>query len=120
MGRFTGRRRPEETATLPGLQGVAASLGGASGPFTSQDKAEFHHADPETQRWLLRLDAEEVQLLRCAARYVYWAQMAAKWAWRLWWCFTAGLAAALTAGENLLKLPGMISHVVSALKGLFS
>ena len=109
---FRIQRRPDEVA--PGTEALA----GSSGPYWREDKAEFHHADEDAQRWFLRLDAEEIQLMRGAARFIYWAQQAVKWAKRLFWCFTAGLGAALTAGENLQKLPGMISGIFSAIRGL--
>jgi hypothetical protein len=94
-------------------------MAGPNGPYAKQDRAEFHHADEEAQKWFLRLDSEEVHLLRGAARLIYWGQQGAKWGQRLFWCFTGGLAAALTAGENLQKLPATISGVLSTLRGLF-
>jgi hypothetical protein len=98
---------------------LGASAEGEFGPWRKADKAEFYHADEEAIGWFLRLDAEEVELLRAAARFIYLARTVAKWVKRLFWCFTAGLSGALVAGENLQKLPGVISGVLSTLRAIF-
>jgi hypothetical protein len=60
-----------------------------------------------------------VEAIQYAVSVGSWVRSALKWGRRAFWFFTAGLGAALTIGENLQKLPGMISGTLSALQGLF-
>jgi hypothetical protein len=114
MARKYGRRPEEIAAGLDRMSCAAGELG----PWISSDKAEFHHAGKEAQEWFLRMDAKDVAAQEYAAKLGFWVQTALKWAWRLWWAFTGGLAAAVLAGENLQKLPGTISGVISTIRGL--
>ncbi len=84
----------------------------------SQDRAEFYHAGKHAQEWFLRLDEKDVQAILYAIKLGSWVRSAIKWGLRAFWFFTAGLTAALTIGENLQKLPGMISGTLSALRSL--
>lgn len=93
-------------------------LAGELGPWTKPDRAEFYHAGMEAQQWFLRLDKEDVQAVQYAVKLSIWVRSAVKWAHRAFWFFTAGLGAALTIGENLQKLPGILSGIISALRGL--
>lgn len=108
------RRRPDETGA-----DYMACPSGELGPWVKSDKAEFHHAGREAQEWFLRLDKSDVEKIEYAQRLSFWVQTALKWAWRAWWAFTIGLGAAVAAGENLQKLPGTISGVISTIRGLF-
>lgn len=107
------RRRPEDTG--PAYMGVPA---GELGPWIKSDKAEFHHAGKDAQEWFLRLDAKDVAAQEYAAKLGFWVRTALLWGRRLFWAFTGGLAAAVLAGENLQKLPGTISGVISTIRGL--
>ncbi|MCP1544531.1 hypothetical protein PUR23_19590 [Methylorubrum populi] len=60
-----------------------------------------------------------MEAVQYAVKLGSWVRSGVKWALRAFWFFTAGLTAALTIGENLQKLPGMISGTLSALRGLF-
>jgi hypothetical protein len=114
MARKFGRRPEEIAAGLDRMSCPAGELG----PWIKSDKAEFHHAGIEAQEWFLRLDKADVLKIEDAAKLVSSVRTAQKWAWRLWWAFTGGLSAAVLAGENLQKLPGMISGVISLIRGL--
>ena len=116
MARSFGRQVPQNGggALPPGL----SDLSGELGPWTSADRAEFYHAGTHAQQWFLRLDQEDVEAVQYAVRVGSWVRSAIKWGLRAFWFFTAGLGAALTIGENLQKLPGMISGTLSALRGL--
>lgn len=115
MARTFGRQRPEVTANVPpGLECFA----GESGPYLKTDRAEFYHAGTEAQQWFLRLDEGDVAAVCYAVKVGSWVRSAIKWGRRAFWFFTVGLGAALTIGENLQKLPGMISGALSAAKGL--
>lgn len=92
---------------------------GELGPWVATDKAEFHHGGKEAQEWFLRLDKSDVEKIEYATALGSSVRSVMKWARRGWWAFTIGLAGALTAGENLQKLPGMISGVISAIRGLW-
>jgi len=76
-------------------------------------------SDTHAQQWFLRLDQADVEAVQYAVKLGSWVRSGVKWALRAFWFFTAGLTAALTIGENLQKLPGMISGTLSALRGLF-
>lgn len=99
----------------PGLSGLSGELG----PWTKTDRPEFYHAGTHAQQWFLRLDQADVEAVQYAVSLGSWVRSAVKWVRRAFWCFTVGLGAALTVGENLQKLPGMISGTLSALRGLF-
>lgn len=117
MARSFGRQVPESEggAPLPGL----STLPGELGPWTRSDRAEFYHAGTHAQQWFLRLDQADVEAVQYAVKLGSWVRSAVKWGLRAFYFFTAGLTAALTIGENLQKLPGMISGTLSALRGLF-
>lgn len=111
------RQQPEDRPD--DLLSIAHKLrSGESGPWSKADRAEFYHAGTEAQQWFLRLDPEEVELLRASGQFIYWGRQGLKWVKRLFWCFTGGLSAALMAGENLQKLPGVISGMIFTLQGL--
>lgn len=99
----------------PGLSGLSGELG----PWTKTDRPEFYHAGTHAQQWFLRLDQADVEAVQYAVNLGSWVRSAVKWGRRAVWFFTVGLGVALTAGENLQKLPGMISGTLSALRGLF-
>jgi len=117
MARTFGRQVPgnEVDGPPPGL----SCLSGELGPWTKYDRAEFYHAGSAAQEWFLRLDKKDTEAIEYAVKVGSWVRSVIKWGLRAFWFFTAGLGAALTIGENLQKLPGMISGTVSALKGLF-
>lgn len=116
MARQFGRQRPEVTSNVPpGYE----MLAGENGPYLKTDNAEFYHAGKEAQQWFLRLDEADIQAVVYTVKLGCLVRSVVKWGRRGFWCFTAGLGAALTIGENLQKLPGMISNVGSLLKGLF-
>ena len=117
MARSFGRQVPESEggAPPPGL----STLPGELGPWTRSDRAEFYHAGTHAQQWFLRLDQADVEAVQYAVKLGSWVRSAVKWGLRAFYVFTAGLTAALTIGENLQKLPGMISGTLSALRGLF-
>ena len=112
-----GRQRPENVDTPPPGWGAMGS--GEMGPWLKADRAEFYHAGVEAQQWFLRLDKEEIGLLRGGAKLVSFLRSVRKWALRLFWFFTSGLVAALTAGEKLAKLPETISGALSGLTQAF-
>ena len=116
MARSFGRQVPgnEGDEPPPGF----ACLSGELGPWTKTDRPEFYHAGTHAQQWFLRLDQADVEAIQYAVSLGSWVRSAVKWVRRAFWCFTVGLGAALTVGENLQKLPGMISSTLSALRGL--
>ncbi|MCG5247992.1 hypothetical protein [Methylorubrum extorquens] len=60
-----------------------------------------------------------MEAVQYAVKLGSWVRSGVKWGLRAFYFFTAGLTAALTIGENLQKLPGMISGTLSAIRGLF-
>ena len=116
MARSFGRQVPE--GETDGPPPSLSCLSGELGPWTKVDRAEFYHAGTTAQQWFLRLDKQDVEAVQYAVKVGSWVRSVIKWGRRAFWFFTAGLGAALTAGENLQKLPGMISSTLYALRGL--
>lgn len=108
-----GKRLPDEGAEIADATPDQRLLSGASGPWTAQDRAQFHHADVRAQQWFLRLDQEEVRDLEFAVRLAVTARSFVKWTRRCVYALGASFAAVYGFGEKLGKLPETIQSATS-------
>jgi hypothetical protein len=105
------RRRMDETAqrmgrTVSGNLEIPIDLQQLSGPFgpwTHNDKVEFHHLCKEAQEWWVRLSPADVLDLQDAVSDFVRRRTIRQWMFRIFWAATTGFGAVYVAGERLLK-----------------
>lgn len=113
-------RRPDEAARSAKTPPELDYMKGAWGPFTSSDRAEFHHGHQEAQQWFLRLDPEELADIRYSVKLAKVVRGLLKWTNRMFWSGLAAFGLVVTTGEKLAKLPETISGVIAAISLLWT
>jgi hypothetical protein len=98
------------------------AMAGPFGPWTQNDKVEFHHLCKEAQEWWVRLSPADVRDLQDAVSDFVRRRTIRQWMFRIFWAATTGFGAVYVAGERLLKfleaIGGGSFDLTSILQGL--